>query len=72
MQLLGVGLREDGAFVFEIQGPPSAEGVLEQSENLRDWTDAGGVVLDTSGHARVEKQTGTTDAGRFYRVRLGP
>ena len=72
MQLLGVGLREDGAFVFEVQGPPTTEGVLEESENLRDWSNAATVVLDESGRATVVNNSPASDTARFYRIRVAP
>lgn len=72
VQLLGVALREDGAFVFEVQGPPSAELLLQESENLRDWSDADTVVLNESGRAGVVGNSPASETVRFYRVRVVP
>lgn len=72
VQLLGVGLREDSAFVFEVQGPASAELLLQESENLRDWSDADTVVLDESGRVTVVNDAPASDTARFYRIRVAP
>lgn len=72
VHLSGATLREDGAFVFKVQGMSSAEGVLERSEDLRDWADAGPVVLDEAGHTTVVEGSPAPGTAWFYRVRLEP
>jgi hypothetical protein len=66
-QLIPPSLVRDGAFGFQIIGPPGVDTVMT-STNLVDWTDAG-TITNQFGNAVFSDTAADSSTRKFYRVR---